>query len=169
MIRDGLNKEVVQAAIETFEEDPDPVFEKARSIRRAMMEALEGGKSNSSQISLRFLFSLKKEFYIFLALVGGRSARLIIRNALRLYGNPEAHIYLNGVAKRGLPNFMQHLKVVVRGIGRVGHRRDIAVLNEIAACELAFKKLDKSVRHQASVGRIMQWVDKSKYSISAKG
>jgi len=112
---------------------------------------------------------MEREAYIFLTLIGGNTCRSIIRSALQEYGNPQADIYHLNQSPDYLPVLLQNLRVVIRGLGRVGASADLATLNEIRSKSEAFMGLGKGSKHKDAITNIMQWIEKSRDSIIHRG
>jgi len=99
---------------------------------------------------------------MFLSLVGGRTARSVIRDALGEYGNPESKIYRLSGSSHNIPAFLQQLKVTVRTLARVGIQSDAAILEKVKSREQNFINLDAGKQHEDQVKRVMSWVEKSR-------
>ncbi|MDP2644495.1 MAG: hypothetical protein Q8P24_06120 [Desulfobacterales bacterium] len=165
LVRNGLNIDAARLAAEMTDRDPDSFYKKIQSIRKVIMEALESGQGVSAHMPLHFMFCLEKELYIFLTLIGGQNAEFIQRNALMLYGNPDAYFYTQGKARVNLPSLLNQLRLVVRGIGRIGKKKDIGILQNIIDKEAIFRSLKKSIEHYAQVSRIVELCHASQQSI----
>jgi len=85
------------------------------------------------------------------------------------YGDAENGIYRNATARSYLPVFLQHLKIIVRGVGRVGTRDDIGLLRQINDNGLALSRLNDNPEYQRSVVRTMAWIENSIRSINNAG
>ncbi len=62
---------------------------------------------------------------------------------------------------------MQHLVVLIRTLGRIGRKKDFALLNDIKKREQGFISLADGPRHLAQVRRILGWIDSAKSEINA--
>ena len=82
-------------------------------------------------MGLKYLLSLEREIHVFVALLGGDVARSVLRSAMNEYGNPDAEIYRLAQDSATVEAFLQHLKVLVRGLGRSGEPIDERVLDQI--------------------------------------
>ena len=78
-----------------------------------------------------------------------------------MYRLKQSQTYLHAV--------LQTLRVVIRGLGRVGRSVDLAALNEIRTQSQAFIQLGQGSKHKEAIINIMQWVEKSRESILQKG
>ena len=117
---------------------------------------------------LRFLLSLERESHIFLSLVGGSTACSVIRNAVKLYGDPASQIYLMMGSKQHVVALLHHLTVAIRGLGRVGASQDLGLLEDIKAKKWELIRLGDTPQHNALVERIMAWIDVSRENINQK-
>ena len=91
--------------------------------------------------------------------MSGKTAHLILVSALTEYGDPEQGIYRNLRAATYLPVFLQHLKIIVRGVGRVGTREDVGRLRKISEHGLALSEINGTPENQRSVVRTMEWIE----------
>jgi hypothetical protein len=62
-------------------------------------------------------------------------------------------------------SFLQHLSVLIRGMGRVGEPTDIELLDDIKRHEAKFLDLSEEPRHAAQVKRALGWIDAAKRKI----
>jgi hypothetical protein len=115
------------------------------------------------------LIYLEREIYIFLSLLSGRVAHLILTAALSEYGDPQARIYRYTVDRHLISIFFQQLKILVRGVGRVGSVQDVKLLKQIAAHCDELAELDGTSENERSIVRISEWVENIIRSFSASG
>jgi len=162
LVKEGLDKDVVNAASDIIEGGFERTFKKCRTIHNNILELLDnGGSSSNRPMTLKYLFSLQREIFVFLSLVGGRTARSIIRDALKEYGNPESKIYMLSGSSRNIPAFLQQLKVTVRVLARLGIHSDVAILEKVKSREQKFLNIGNGKQHEDQVRRVMLWVEKS--------
>jgi len=162
LVRDGLDKDVVKTASDIIEGGFERTFKKCRTIHNNILDLLDDvGLSNKQTVTLKYLFSLQREIFMFLSLVGGRTARYVIRDALGEYGNPQSKIYNLSGSNQNIPAFLQQLKVAVRALARLGMQDDAAVLEKIKSREKNFLELGTGKQHEDHVRRVMLWVEKS--------
>jgi len=163
LVNEGIDKDVVKAASDIIEGGFERTFKKCRTIHNNILELLDKEElSNNRPMTLKYLFSLQREIFIFLSLVGGRTARSVIRDALGEYGNPESKIYMLSGSSHNIPGSLQQLKVTVRTLARVGMQSDAAVLEKVKSREQNFLNLGAGKQHEDQVRRVMLWVEKSK-------
>lgn len=155
-VKNGMNKELVKYVQWRVDFDHQRFFNKVGTVHQRLVEALKFGSSTIHSMPVHFLLSLEREIYIFLSLVGGKTARNVIRNAIMVYGNPQFGIYHLTESERHLTALLQQFKIVLRGLGRVGQARDFRILNDIQAKIQGFARLDFSLDHQRQVERLQQ-------------
>ena len=91
------------------------------SIHEKMVALLNATTPDKQRPSVRHLLLLEREIFIFFSLLSGKTAHLILISALTEYGDPKSGIYGNLRAATYLPVFLQHLKILVRGVAGWGH------------------------------------------------
>jgi hypothetical protein len=114
------------------------------------------------------MFFLEREVYIFLSLVGGNTARALIRSAAQVYGDPKGKIYLLKQSKRFLPNLLQLLRIVSRGLGRMGGEKDLILLEKIRTQKEKFLEGIGGERHKRYVELTIKWVEASMQRLAAR-
>jgi hypothetical protein len=157
-VRNGLDLDVVNYAQFRIDSVEYRFVTKIRTIHEQMVEKLNAPKPEVQTPSVRHLLFLEREVFIFLSLLSGKTARLILVSALNEYGNPDDGIYRHPGVSAYLPVILQHLKIIVRGVGRVGSREDVALLNQIRTYGLKLTELDETLENQRSVVRTMEWI-----------
>jgi hypothetical protein len=106
------------------------------------------------------LLFLEREIFIFLALLAGKTARGVLISALNEYGNPHAGIYRNRKAAAYIPVFLQQLKIIVRGVGRVGTQDDVDRLRQIGKTGMQLCERNDTPENQRSVLRTVEWIER---------
>jgi hypothetical protein len=163
LVKDGINKDVVKAASDIIDGGFEMTFKKCRTIHGNIHELLDyEGSPGKRPMTLKYLFSLQREIFMFLSLVGGRTARSVIRDAISEYGDTESKIYMRKESGKHVIAFLQQLKVSVRALARVGMHSDAVLLEKIRKRERDFLSLGSGKQHEDHVMRVMLWVDKSK-------
>lgn len=160
MVKEGLDHDAGVFTSDFIDQCKDPFFLKIRSIHRALKDCLDPFGARDT-MPPRYIFTLEREVYILLALVGGGTARAVLRSAAREYGNPEAEVYWLKNSQQQLPGLMQIFQVVIRALGKVGRTSDLIFLKELRSSQSAFFALQKEPQHRDLVRRAMGWVDKS--------
>jgi hypothetical protein len=170
-VRNGIDQDVVRYAQFRIDSMDYRFSTKVRTIHEWMVAQLAVPVQEDAQKgpTVRHLLFLEREIFIFLALLAGKTAHLILASALNEYGDVALGIYRNAKSRAYLPVFLQHLKIIVRGIGRVGTREDVGLLRQINENGLALSQLNENSEYQRSVVRTMAWVENSIRSISNAG
>jgi len=164
----NLDTNMVAGASKLIDGNQEKFFRKARTIHRKLTEVLDSGQARKEPMLFRDIYLLEREVYIFLSLVGGNTARALIRGAANVYGDPKGEIYLLNDSERVVPALLQLLKIVSRGLGRVGERKDLSLLREIRTGEKGFLEAIGQTGHKEHVKRAMKCVEMSMQSIAAK-
>ena len=165
LVKEGLDAGTVKIAAEIIEGYPEIFLEKIQTIQQKVMETVDPKESDATPMPLRYLLSLEREIHIFLALVGGDTALSVMRNAVKRYGNPNSEIYRLRENQESLAVFLQHLKVAIRALGRIGEKVDLVILEDIKKRKNGFSRLGQDLQHESLVMRIMDWVDVARQSI----
>jgi hypothetical protein len=169
MVKEGLDKEVVDAVTVAIDEEFENFLCKIRTVHNALQEALNPANADKEHMPVRYLLALERELHIFLALIGGSVETKVLRSAVRKYGNPEAKIYLYAVEnEQHMNTLLQHLKVLVRALGRSMRKRDISLVNDIISRKNAFIRLGNTPQHDAAVDQVIRWVDTVRNEIISK-
>jgi hypothetical protein len=166
LVKEGLDTSVVNYAKWKVDGEQETFFKKIVTIRKKLLQALDPDSAVVQALPIRFVLALEREIHIFLALVGGKTAYTVIQGALNVYGNPASQVYLLKESPNHMSALLQHLAVLIRGFGRLGEKKDLALLNEVQRREKEFKSLSEDTRHDALVKRIMGWIDAAKNAIS---
>lgn len=166
-VRNGLDRDLVHYAQFRIDSIEYRFAGKVRTIHDRLIALLDAPLPGNHQPCVRHLLYLEREVFIFLALLSGKTAHLILGSALKEYGDPGAGIYRHRGAENFLPIFLQHLKIIVRGIGRVGTPEDVDLLRQISAYGSRLAELNATSENQRSVLRTKQWIDSVIRSITA--
>ena len=159
LVKNGLDTDVTKYAQWRLESGWEQFQQKIRSIGKHITAAMDVDNLESGGLTVQFLLSLDRELYIFLALVGGDAAYRIIRASAEYYGNPDSRIYQFENSIKCLPLLLEQLKILVRGLGRVGGKQDLMLLRKIRQREDAFMQFSKDPEYQGLVRQVLQWVD----------
>jgi hypothetical protein len=164
----GLDGKVMSYAAWRVNSDQKRFLTKVVSIRKRLMGALDPGTAGVAPMPPRFLIALEREVHIFLALVGGTTAASILHSALNVFGNPESRFYITEDGRQHLYGLLQHLSVIVRGIGRIGSEIDLVLLDQVKHRENEFLKMNADPRYTALVRRTFGWVEPAKSEIAVR-
>ncbi len=157
-VRDGLDTDIIHDIHLFLEEKREPLFHKMRAVHRKTKEMLDG-KDHGSPIPIRYLLSLERECYIFLALAGGATAHRIIYGVVKEYGDPASEIYHLAKSGRAVKGLIQLLRVALRGLRRFAESEDWTLIQEVSASEPEFYKLTKDEGVRYAIAGLMKWID----------
>ncbi len=169
LVKEGLDREVVTYAAWHIESVREKFIVKARTIHQAIVNSLTASGTNSQTLSFRFLAGLEREIFIFFALVGGKTALTILRSAIKIYGDPRSKIFAQSENQGYFEALMQHLIVLIRGLGRIGNSSDLVLFQKIKDNRQRFQNLGKTVRHEMLVKRITGSAEMAENSIRRNG
>ena len=158
LVQEGLSPEARKAAGDAIDRQTDAFFEKIRTIHVKFLAALRTGEEKGG-IPPRFLLSLERECFIFLALIGRSHGHTVLRSAVKTYGNPASEIYKAKAGKGFREACLKHLRVAVRGLSRYEDKKDLPLLMEIREMESDFMVADKNRDYRDSVKKAMEWLD----------
>jgi hypothetical protein len=168
LVKEGLNRDAATASLMLIDAENEALFEKIRTIHRKVVIALDSGYDSVDDMNLKYLLSLEREIHVFVALLGGDVARSIIRSAINEYGNPDAEIYRLADDTAIIEAFLQHLKVLVRGLGRSGEPSDEWVIDKVIDRHDEFLSFSKESRHEVLVNRVLEWAGRAKEEIQSR-
>ncbi|MDZ7696438.1 MAG: hypothetical protein U5R49_05745 [Deltaproteobacteria bacterium] len=140
-VKAGLDLEATQAVLDMLDMDQKPFLDKMRTIRKRVTEGLVNGKEDEEKRPLKYLLLLTRELYILLSLVGGGAAQMVLRSAVREYANPDAEIYHLKGSREHMGQLIQHLTIALKGLGRIGRRKDLALLHDIHEAKEGFDEM----------------------------
>jgi len=169
LVKIGLDQKVANYAAWRVDGGQKKFLEKIVNIRKQLIEGLGNSNKDGQLLPIRFLLTLEREVHILLALAGGNTAAMVLRSALKVYGNPDSQVYHMQESAGHMTQLIQHLAALIRGFGRVGNMEDLALLDEIKEYEAGFLNLSaKDQRHQALIKCIMGWIDVAKNEINSR-
>ena len=168
-VRDaGIDKKITSYAAWKIDKNQDKFFEKIRTIHRRLLETLDADEEQNHLIGVQDLLALEREAYIFLALVGGSTSRSVLLSALKEYGQPQSDIYqLQGSAAH-MADLLQLLKIVVRGIGRIGDNDQSIVLDQVRGHLQVFLEMIKSLHGEDLIHQIQEYLDEFCYRFNRR-
>ncbi len=159
MVRNGLDKETADDAADMIDKYQEKFLQKIKAIHREMMDSLNKGKADTKAMPLNFLMRLEREIYIFCSLVGGSTARYVLRTAMKKYGNLNSEVYKSQDIRQNMPLILQHLKILVRAVGRMRQIEDLSFLSSIIELEPEFMKLCEGTQCRDKMRHVMKWTD----------
>ncbi len=169
LVREGVEREIAAAVAKVIDSTKIRFLRKVSTIQRQIRESLSPAKGGeSTALPFRYVLSLERELFIFLSLVEGKTALSILRNAIRTYGDSGSQIYNLPRSREEFVTLLQHLKVLLRGLGRIGDDNDLAILDGVSWSEQGFLRLARGSHEKEKVQQVMRWVDLTKESIIRK-
>jgi len=164
-VEEGLDKDVANYVAWKIDKDRNSFFDKIKTIHQNLIKVLDPGRKAVQSMSLPFLISLEREAYIFFSLVGGVSARSIVLSAVKEYGDPESMIYHGKESQKNIVALLQNLRIVIRGLGRIGKLEDLPVLDIVKENKNRLADLEESNRNKVLIERIMEWIEDTSQKI----
>ena len=165
LVREGLSWEAVNAAGDAIDKRMEAFFQKIRTIHG---ELLKGSREGAKEgvMPLRFLFSLERECYLFLSLIGRHPGHMVLKSAVKSYGNPGSELYGKKRGKGFEEACLKNLRVVVRGLTRFADKNDLSLLEYVRDMETDFLAIRKDQAYRDSVLKAMGWLDEAIRTIS---
>ncbi|MEW5736514.1 MAG: hypothetical protein AB1921_16840 [Thermodesulfobacteriota bacterium] len=160
LVKEGLDAEVTKFAEDFISERREEFLIKLRTLHRALKDALDP-YDPAKALPVRYAMTLEREVYIFLSLVGGKTAATVLRSALSEYGDPEAEVYWMRGSEQSMQGLLATLQVLVRGAGRSSYEGAAEDLRGIERKQNKFLSMGKTPRHADQVRRLLTWVDKA--------
>ncbi len=169
LVREGVEREIAAAVAKVIDSTKIRFLQKISTLQRQIRESLSPAKSGeSTALPFRYVLSLEREVFIFLSLVEGNTALSILRNAIRIYGDSSSQIYNLPRSREEFVTLLQHLKVLLRGLGRIGDDDDLAIVDGVSWSEQGFLRLAQGANEKEKVQQVIRWVDLTKESILRK-
>jgi hypothetical protein len=92
-----------------------------------------------------------------------------LRSAIKIYGDPQSKIFTQSENRDYFEALLQHLIVLIRGLGRIGNSSDLALFQKIKDNRQRFQNLGDTVRYEMLVKRITGWAEMAENSIRRNG
>ncbi len=138
------------------------IVTKFKTIHMALAASLKAAiEEEAEPQETQFLFSLERETLIFMSLAGSMAARGYLHHALLQYGDSSADIYQNVYIGHYLSQLINHLRIVIRGLGCLGEVDDIAVLMVLKSHVEPLSAMANHPAQALAVRRAFKWVDSS--------
>lgn len=128
-----------------------------QALRRSVLNADATFPQNGS-LGVRFLLALEREGLTFISLVGGKTARMVLRNAFAFYGDSKTELYRNPLYAPFLNDFISHLRIILRGLIRLGEPQDLDQLKNLEQSAADLMALDADPAFARRVKQTLQWV-----------
>ena len=143
---------------------------KVRTIHHMVQQAVaRPAQTEHAGFEVTFLLALEREALIFSALVGGHSARILLREALAAYGDADAEIYRRPLVKQLVVQLLDQLQTVVRCLGCAGHTGDIKNLNALGKNARRLMGLVAHPAHRLRVKQVLKYAVKACRAIASRG
>ncbi len=165
LVREGIDRKIAGAVAKVLDASQDRFMRKMRTIRNYVRIVLGGVRADTAPMPLRYLITLEREVYIFLALLEGNTAHRLLRSAANTYGDPSADIYRLKDSRKNLIVLMQHLKVILRALGRIGTETDLSLLDRINNSDQGFMRLALGSQEEDKVRQVLRWAELSRENI----
>ena len=137
-----INQEIQRYAGWRLDSDQVRVLTKQRTMNDMFMKTLDRRIiTEEKSPKSNYFLALERETFLFFAVAGGPTARIVLRDALLKYGNPSADVYRHGIGQHGLRQILENLQIAVRGIGRIGDQKDLNPLKALERAAGRFKRL----------------------------
>ena len=161
-VQDGLNGKMVAYVSKLIDSNlGEDFYQKIVESHKKLIRTLEGGKGERNPLPAKFLVSLEREACIFLSLIGGPTARKIVRDAVEEYGDPESKIYGLKKSKQAMRSLLPLLQTAARGLVRFSDPEDLPLLEAVGARSTQFKTVVSNQAFRDLVDRVMEYVDAS--------
>jgi len=157
-VRKSLNPTLVKFASERMDIDAIRTLSKFDALRQALFIGMVDHAPAAEGQDVASLFHMQREGLILMVLAGGNAAHRVLREALAYYGDFRSEIYQDPRCAHYLPDCMAQLRVVLRGMIRLGRTQDIALLKKVEQFGSQWMALDAVPGFARSVKKTMQWV-----------
>jgi hypothetical protein len=168
-VREDLDKEIANYTAWRIDKDQNSFFEKMQTIHQNLVKTIDPDRKNAQSMPLPFLISLEREAYILFSLVGGNSAHSILLSAAKEYGDPDSMIYHGKQSQNYIGALLKNLRIVIRGLGKVGGSEDLSALDEIVGNGDRLSAIGKTDRNKLLIIQIMNLIEDAKQQIIQKG
>lgn len=165
LVREGVDRKIANAVSKVIDASHERFMRKMRTIRNYIRIVLGGAHTDAAPMPLRYLVTLEREIYIFLALLEGQTAHRLLRSAANTYGDPSADLYRLKDSRKNLISIMQHLKVILRALGRIGNETDLTLLDRINNSDQGFMRLALGAQEEDKIRQVLRWAELSRENI----
>lgn len=159
--RHNIDEMVVKYASWRIDKEREQFFTKVEAIHKKLAESLSLGETHEKKIPASVMLNLERELFIFLSLVPCDTGKVILRSAVREYGDPQAEIYHCEESPKYMGGLLQNLRVALRGVGAIGSMNDVGMLEAVSQKSEDFQRLknDRQFRTQAKL--VSEWADEA--------
>jgi hypothetical protein len=169
--RKNLNQEIVEYAAWRMDMDVDSIPAKFEAIRNALHRCGQANGPTSAvdgNPGFHFLLTLEREGLIFVSLAGGKTAQMVLRRAFDYYTDLKSEMYQNTFYSPFLFDIMSQLRIVLRGMVRLGEAQDLDKLKALEQSSAQLLALDADPTFVRRVKQTLQWVATAIRSIQAR-
>ena len=92
----------------------------------------------------------------------------MLLSALKEYGHPESDLYQLTNSQRHMADLLQLLKVVIRGISRVGDGNEVTFIEDIIGRLEVFSQLTNNLHEKDLINQIKECAVSAKQELLAK-
>jgi hypothetical protein len=160
LVKKELNQHMVAEAVKFFGQNQECLIQKVRRITEALLLKSSVQDTEEGVMQPRFLLYLQRELIIFLSLLGGESARIIVQGVVQEFGNPDSNYYQEMRRKENLRHSLQLLQVATRGLRRFEDPQCQALIDAVLTREKDFIYLCEDPAHQAYVKTVMDRISR---------
>jgi len=159
LVQEGLDRKMTASAAKLIDQDHERYLQKVRTLHNKLLEAIRPPKEGGRPMPLRYLFTVEREIFILLSLVGGAAAHKIMQSVVIEYGNPSAQIYALISNQDQMKVVFQLLQLTVRGLMRFNDKNDLPILERIKGQEWMFVDLHPELLTKELITRVMEYVE----------
>lgn len=167
-VNEKLEDKVSSYVAWRLSKDQESFFQKIKTIHQTLKEVLNPVKKKELPIPAQYLLELERETFIFLALIGGITARSVILSALRDYSDPSSFIYNSGESQVYLNAMFGNLRILIRALARVGEIEDVHLLDEFKNNVSSLEAKGQSDQYEVLLKRILLRAEESRMSIGER-
>jgi hypothetical protein len=159
--KQGLNQTMVKEVLRFLDRKQEYVIQKFRTTTESLLRVSAQETPAGDELPPRFLLFLQREMVIFLALVGGESARAIIQGVVQEFGNPASTYYQAMSNKDNLRYSLQLLQVAIRCLRRFNDPQTPALIDVIISRAHDFIFLCEDPAHHTYVNTVIERIRQS--------
>jgi hypothetical protein len=164
--RSSLDQNVVRYASWRIDKEQERFFRKIRTIHDHLFESMAVGQTRHHQFTPDDMLGIERECFIFLALIGGPTARSVIRSAVKDYGSPNSALYLSKHSDDHLLHIIQNFRLTIRSLGMIGNTDDLEILVAVKQNKAAFVKNGKIKKYLPQTNILQDWLDEAHTNIT---
>ncbi|MEJ2725694.1 MAG: hypothetical protein P8175_13830 [Deltaproteobacteria bacterium] len=164
--RSRLDEDVVRYASWRIDKEQERFFRKIRTIHDRLFESLSLGQTRHHQFTPDDMLGIERECYIFLALIGGPTARSVMRSAVKDYSSLGSTLYQSKHSDEHLLHIIQNLRLVIRSLGVIGNGEDLRALDVVKQNKAAFVEHGKIKKYLPQAKILQDWLDEAHTNIT---